>query len=168
MNQRKMIAVIVGLAAGFLVANAYAQAKPASGFDTLKTLVGTWEATSQGGEVFTSSIRLVSNGTALEETFQNSEANQMVTLYVPDGSKVAMTHYCSAGNQPRMETVALTGDAKTFEFNFTGITNLKAPEAGHMKHLVIEVADKDHFTERWTWHEKGDEKVEALHFTRKK
>jgi hypothetical protein len=144
------------------------QAAPASPFEKLKTLVGTWEATAPNGEVFTSTIRLVSNGTAIEETFQSSEANQMVTLYTPDGEKLAMTHYCSSGNQPRMETAAVKGDTKLFEFRLTGITNLSSPEAGHMMGHTVEIADSDHFTENWTWRENDKERTETFRFTRKK
>jgi hypothetical protein len=143
------------------------QTKPASGFDNLKTLVGTWESKSPEGETFTSTIRLVSNGTALEETFQNTKDNQMVTLYSPDGDRVAVTHYCSAGNQPRMETKSMTGDQKEFDFTFSGITNLPTPASGHMHHLAIKITDSDHFSEQWTWRENDKDRVESFQFTRK-
>jgi hypothetical protein len=130
--------------------------------------VGTWEAAAPQGGTMTNTIRLVSNGTALEETFQSAEDNQMVTLYTADGNRLAMTHYCSAGNQPRMETFAVTGDQNEFDFSFTGITNLTSPNAGHMRHLVIQIADQDHFTEHWTWRENGKDRITTIHFRRTK
>lgn len=93
--------------------------------------------------------------------------NQMVTLYSPDGDRVAVTHYCSAGNQPRMETKAMTGDQKEFDFTFSGITNLSTPASGHMHHLVVKIADSDHFSEQWTWRENDKDRVESFQFTRK-
>jgi hypothetical protein len=168
MRKAMSMLVVGALSIGTLVAQMKPQAKPASGFEQLKTLVGEWQAKAPNGEPFTSTIRLVSNGTALEETFQNSEDNQMVTLYHPDGNRVAMTHYCSAGNQPRMETAATTADQKEFDFSFQGITNLPSPESGHMHHLVIKIADRDHFSEVWTWQEGGKDQVHSLEFTRKK
>jgi hypothetical protein len=113
-------------------------------------------------------IRLVSNGTALEETFQSSEDNQMVTLYTPDGNRVALTHYCSMGNQPRMETPALIANQSVFDFSFTGATNLANTADAHMHHMVLQIADRDHFTEAWAFTEKGKQRTETLHFTRKK
>ena len=157
-------AVVIGLFA----ARVGSQVKPASGFDRLKTLVGTWQAASPKGGTLTNTIRLVSNGTALEEIFQSSEDDQMVTLYTADGNRLAMTHYCAAGNQPRMETFAITGDPKEFDFSLTGITNLMNSNAGHMQHLVIQIADQDHFTEQWTWRENGKERITTIHFTRSK
>jgi hypothetical protein len=154
------------IAIGGFAARAGAQAKPTSGFDRLKTLVGTWEAAAPQGGTLTNTIRLVSNGTALEETFQSAEADQMVTLYTADGNRLAMTHYCAAGNQPRMETLAVTGDQKEFDFSFTGITNLTNPNSGHMRHLLIQIADQDHFTEQWTWRENGKDRITTIRFRR--
>jgi hypothetical protein len=116
----------------------------------------------------TNTIRLVSNGTAIEETLQSADATQMVTLYTPDGNRLAMTHYCSAGNQPRMQTTVITGDEKKFEFSFAGITNLMSSDSGHMRQLMIQIADGDHFTEQWTWRENGKDRTETFHFTRRK
>jgi fibronectin type 3 domain-containing protein len=79
-----------------------------------------------------------------------------------------MTHYCAAGNQPRMETIAVTGDQTEFDFSLTGVTNLTSPNSGHMRHLVIQIADQDHFTEQWTWRENGKDRIHTIHFTRRK
>jgi hypothetical protein len=157
-------AIVIGLFA----APAGSQTNPARGFDRLKTLVGTWESANPPGGILTNTIRLVSNGSALEETFQSSEDDQMVTLYTADGDRLALTHYCAAGNQPRMETLAITGDPKEFDFSFTGITNLMNSNSGHMHHLVIQIADQDHFTEQWTWRENGKDQTHTIHFTRRK
>jgi len=166
---RKAFAIAAGmtLALAIFAVQAISQPKPASAFERLKTLVGTWTGKSAQGVESTITIRLVSNGTAMEETFQNSADNQMVTLYYPDGNRVGVTHYCSAGNQPRMETKAMTGDQNEFDFAFDGITNLASPDAGHMHHLVVKIVDNDHFSEQWTWRENGKETVESFQLTRK-
>lgn len=167
---RKAITILaVGtIVVGIFLLGAVSQASPSSGFDRLKALVGEWQAKSPTGELFTNKIELVSNGTSLLENYQSSEDNQMVTLYSPDGNRVVMTHYCSAGNQPRMETPPTTGDQKEFEFSFQGITNLASAESGHMHHLVIKIDDNDHFSEQWTWRENGKDRTETFLFTRKK
>ena len=167
--RKAVLSLALGIIAmGWFAGRARPQAPPVSGFDRLKTLVGTWEARESQGKTLTNTIRLVSNGTALEEISQSAEADQMVTLYTPNGKGLAMTHYCSAGNQPRMEAPAVTGDQKEFEFSLTGITNLANPGAGHMRHLLIQIADDDHFTEKWTWRENGKDQVHTFRFKRTK
>jgi hypothetical protein len=157
--------VILGLCA----ARAGSQSAATGGFDRLKTLVGTWDAVTPEGAPMTSTIRLVSNGTAIEETFQSTEAHQMVTLYSRDGNKVAMVHLCEIGNQPRMETPSIAAGASDFDFSFTGATNLANPEDMHMHHMFLQIADNDHFNETWTLHANGkDQEHASFHFTRRK
>jgi len=71
-KMRKTLCLLAlgAVAIGLLAARAGSQAKPARGFDRLKALVGTWESASPQGGILTNTIRLVSNGSALEEIFQ--------------------------------------------------------------------------------------------------
>lgn len=151
-----------------LASPAYPQSKGNAGFDKLKSLVGNWEGATPKGEKFTTSWRLVSNGTALEETSNGPEDTQMVTLYTPDGARLAMTHYCAAGNQPHMETGSAAGNQKEYDFSFVSATNLSSPSAGHMQRLVVQLQDNDHFTETWTWREGDKTHDETFHFTRQR
>jgi hypothetical protein len=168
MNRAISILAVGALAVGFFAARAESQAKSATSIDKLKPLVGEWTATSPTGDPFTNKISLVSNGTAIEESLQGAEHNQMITMYAPDGNKVAMTHYCSMGNQPRMETPAISQDGAIFDFSFTGATNLANASDPHMQHMVLRVADNDHFSETWTMQANGKEQNETFQFTRKK
>jgi hypothetical protein len=77
----KLAGCAVAIVLSLLTLQAQTQTKPAGGFDRLKTLLGEWQATDENGKPFTSAFRLVSNGTALEETFQSDKNDQMVTLY---------------------------------------------------------------------------------------
>jgi len=155
------------IASALVAGSAAAQTKLAGGFDQLKSLVGEWEgALSKGGTAHIS-YQLVSGGTALLERLQHGSEPEMVTMYTADGNHLAMTHYCNAGNQPHMRTGPTTGETKVFSFNFVRATNLESPEAGHMDHLVITLLDKDHFSQSWTWKEKGKTTVAVFKFTRK-
>jgi hypothetical protein len=128
-----------------------AQSKPESGFDQLKMLVGEWEGKTQSGKAVRVSYRLVSAGSALLETLHPPDESEMVTVYHADGERVAVTHFCSANNQPRMQTVPISGPVKQLSFSFVGASNLASPEDGHMHRLAVTLEDKDHFTQRWTW-----------------
>jgi len=140
--------------------------KPSPAFDQFHALVGSWVGGMEGHHSLTT-FRIVSNNTAIEETSAGGSEYEMVSVYAPDGSKLAMTHYCSAGNQPRMETGAMEGKASEFAFHFTGITNLAKPEEGHMIGLTLKLEDPNHLTETWTWLEAGKTSQSVFHYTRK-
>lgn len=159
---------IAAVTLGIFATNAGSKEKSAGGFDRLKTLVGEWDVTAPDAKPFVSSFRLVSNDTALEETFQNEKDRQMVTLYTADGERVALTHYCSIGNQPHMETPAVSSSANEFAFGFVSATNLASADDMHMHQMTLKIEDADHFTETWTMHMNGKEQTMTFQFTRKK
>jgi hypothetical protein len=144
------------------------QIENSTSLDGLKSLVGDWTATDAGGKLFTASFRLISNGTALEETVNSSHDTQMVSIYSADGARVAMTHFCSMGNQPRLETPSERPNPNEFVFSFTGATNLASPNDQHLHSMVITMEGPDHFTEAWTIRVNGKDSVQKFHYTRKK
>ena len=86
---------------------------------------------------------------------ESASRESMVTMYHLDGNSIMMTHYCSAGNQPRMRAKRSQGN--TIVFQFVDAANLKRSADGHMQRLVIKFQDKDHVTEEWTWKADGKE-----------
>ena len=70
--------------------------------------------------------RVTSNGSALMSEIKGKE--DMISMFHLDGDRVLMTHYCGAGNQPRMVASA-SPDGKTFTFDFLDATNLATPDA---------------------------------------
>jgi hypothetical protein len=163
--------IVLTIAATWLAAPAAAQehmTPPSSkGFEQLKPLVGQWDGKAAGGQALHVSYELVSGGTALLERLAMGDEPEMVTVYSPDGDRLAVTHFCSAGNQPQMRTEPVTGPTKEFSFSFVRATNLASPSAGHMHHLTVAVQDHDHFSEAWTWNDNGKEHTEVFHFVRK-
>ena len=97
-----------------------------------------------------SSFRLTSAGSALVETmFPNSaDGHEMLNLYHADGERVLMTHYCAAGNQPRME-VRTTDDVNRLELRFDSITNLSSAQDHYMHHAEYIFHGEDRLTTRW-------------------
>jgi len=173
MKTKHMLYLAVGcaLAAGW----AWAQSKPAPehaskpsiGFEQLKSLVGEWEGNSGSGMISRVSYQLASGGTALLERLKTGDEPEMLTVYTPDGDRLAVTHFCSAGNQPQMRTAPISGEVKQLSFSFVRATNLASLNEGHMDHLIVTLQGKDHFTQEWTWSQEGKTKTEAFHFTRK-
>jgi hypothetical protein len=144
------------------------QAKLAPGFKGLKTLVGEWEGKSRGGNPVHVTYRLTSGGSALVETLAPGGEMEMTTVYSQDGDRVAVTHFCSANNQPRMRTGVMTKPAREYVFEYVGATNLASPTAGHMHGLVLTLVDENHFSQQWLWKDSGKLMTDVFQFERKK
>jgi len=143
---------------------ALAQTDAQKTFDHLKTLNGHWEGKANGKDLKVD-FRPTAGGSAIMSEILGDE--DMITMFHVDNDRVMATHYCSAGNQPRMVASA-SPDGKTITFNFVDGTNIASPKAGHMDHLVITIADADHHTEDWTFVKDGAELKEHFDLTRAK
>jgi acyl-coenzyme A synthetase/AMP-(fatty) acid ligase len=168
MRKMTVISAAAILALGAIAARVGSQPAPANAFDRLKTLVGEWDGTDPAGKQVADSIRLLSNNTVLEETSQTAKDNQMVMMYTPEGNRLALTHYCSKGNQPHLETPAVTASSNEFAFAFTSAANLASNDDMHMHGMRLKIEDNDHFSETWTLMANGKEQTETFHLTRKK
>jgi hypothetical protein len=78
-------------------------------------------------------------------------------LYL-DGDRLLLTHYCDAGNRPRM-TGTVSPDGKKVEFEFLDVAG--NTQYGHMHHAVFTVIDANHHIEDWTYMMPGDKPVHA-------
>src|SRR5262249_55276538 len=111
----------VGFCAGVFLAAASRAGSPSSDWDRLRSLVGSWQGTNEGRPVSVT-YTLVSNGTALMESLDGGHDANMITMYTPDGAVLLATHYCAAGNQPRMRARA-SADGKSLDFQFVDVAN---------------------------------------------
>lgn len=136
---------------------------PASHFDQLKKLAGTWEGKTAGGKPVSITLQVVSDGSALMEV---DPGENMVTMFHTDNDRLLMTHYCSAHNQPRMQA-EISPDGKRFTFNFLDATNLAKPDAGHMHRMILTIEDANHMTQQWFYADSGKEMTETFTFSRK-
>jgi len=143
-----------------------ANEKPAGtlAFDQLKALVGEWKNDSGTVKI---TYTLVSGGTALMERMQPANEAEMITMYSADGDKIAVTHYCSQGNQPAMKTESLKGMANKYSFSLVSVSGLKTADEGHMVGLVLTLVDKDHLTQEWKYLDKGKSSAEVYRFQRR-
>ena len=157
------ISVLVAMVAASGAARANEKTSGTLVFDQLKTLVGEWVGKNGTKVTYT----LVSGGTALLERIQPSSEAEMITMYSADGDKIAVTHYCSEGNQPSMKTESLKGIGNKYSFSLVSVSGLKSPDAGHMTGLVLTLIDKDHLKQEWTYSNKGKTDTEAFEFSRK-
>ena len=142
---------------------------PADTFERMRSLAGEWQADLPGYGQILDSIRLVSKGTAVEETLGTPSDNE-VSLYTRDGKRLLLTHFCALtpdGHVARLETRALEGSPGQVELTLVSVSNLHDRAAPHMRRVLITFVDRDHFTEKWTKTEKGVDTVFELSFSRR-
>ncbi len=138
-------------------------------FDKLKALAGSWAGQlttfppvpAVDGKFAQFSLRVTSMGNALvHELSVSGRPDHPVTMFYLDSDRLLLTHYCDAGNRPRMAGKA-SADGKTLEFDFLDVSG--GNQHGHMHHAVFTFIDPDHHTEDWTYMGPGDQPVRA-HF----
>jgi hypothetical protein len=171
------------------LAFAQAAAKPAPpptdaqrSFAALKTLAGTWQGTvtvdppqpgMTNGSLMQATLRVTSRGNALvhEMTDPTKPDDPMrydhpLTMFYLDGDRLLLTHYCDAGNRPRMVARA-SAESKRVEFDFLDVAGKTT--YGNMQHGVFTIVDADHHIEDWTFMMPGDKPVHAhMELARKK
>jgi phage tail protein X len=168
-------AVLISLAT---VAFAQSDAQSPSGaeksFTLLKTLAGTWQgpvttnppmSDMTQGTATQVTMRVTSRGNALVHEMKAAgtpddpaKYDHPVTMLYLDNDRLLLTHYCDAGNRPRM--VARTSrDGKTVEFDFLDVAG--GTQYGHMHHAVFTIIDANHHIEDWTYMMPGDKPVHA-------
>jgi len=163
----KTLRFAIPLAVAVLCASSLMAAVDAkTSFAALKSLTGTWEGKTPEGKPVQVSYRVTSGGSALMSEIQG-EHEDMITMFHLDGDRLLLTHYCGAGNQPRMVATA-SPDGKVITFNFLDATNLESPTAGHMHRMVLTMVDADHHTEEWVFASDGKEMTKVFDLRRAK
>jgi hypothetical protein len=144
---------------------AVAQTPAQKSFAQLKSLAGSWEGKNAEGMPLHITFEDTADGSALMSQIHGHGPQNMVSMIHLDGARLVLTHYCSAGNQPRMAATA-SPDGKSVTFDFFDATNLSSPDAGHMQRLVIAMPDANHHTEDWTFVKNGKELKELFELHR--
>lgn len=161
---RIAVATVVVMAA----LSAAAQSAPQASFDQMKSFAGTWQGKDSTGGAVQVSYRMTSGGVLVSEiqTAMKGHSEDMISMIHMDGDRLLLTHYCAAGNQPRMQASA-SPDGKTITFDFLDATNLASPDAGHMQRVIFTAIDANHHTEEWHFADHGKEIVARFDLERK-
>jgi len=180
--QVKLLLILLSMAtAGFAQSGAHKMADPPKvqteaekSFAALKALAGTWEGPvkldttafgkpdDDGMQV---TMRVTSRGNALVHEMRDPKTpddptkyDHPITMFYLDSDRLLLTHYCDAGNRPRM-AARVSEDGKKIEFDFLDVAG--SVKHGHMYHAVFTIIDADHHTEDWTYMLPGDKQVHA-------
>jgi hypothetical protein len=170
----KSFRLIAFLALLSLTTVAVAQSEAQKSFDQMKTLAGTWQGhvttdpplSGMGnGASVQISLRVTSRGNAIVHEMKGAgtpddpaKYDHPVTMFYLDNDRLLLTHYCDAGNRPRMVERS-TPDGKTLEFDLLDVAG--STQYGHMQHAVFTIIDANHHTEEWTYLMPGDKPVRA-------
>jgi len=143
-------------------------ARTTPAFEQLKSLAGTWQGKEQQGVQGTVTYQVVSNGSVVMERLQGAKEPEMITMYSLEGDRIVVTHYCSAGNQPTMQTAPLAAATGKYDFLFVRLAGASSPDEGHMVALSLTLTDKDHLTQVWSFLDHGKAVTDIFTYTRVK
>jgi len=164
----KSLRLVLAVVLMSLSAVAFAQSDAQKSFDQLKTLAGSWEGVVKtfpptpeaDGKHAQTTLRVTSMGNAIMHEMRiEGRADDPITMFYMNDDRLTLTHYCDAGNRPRM-TAKASPDGKTVEFEFLDVAG--STQYGHMHHALFTFIDANHHTEDWTFMV-GDKPVQA-HF----
>ena len=172
-----LFAVLISMSAATLAQThehetSVAPSEAQKAFTQLKTLAGTWTGAVSvtppqpqwDNKPMWLSLRVTSRGNALVHemkepgTPDDASKDDPITMLYVDGDRVLLTHYCDAGNRPRMAGT-LSPDGKKVEFEFLDVAG--GTQYGHMHHAVFTFVDANHHIEDWTYMEPGDKPIHA-------
>lgn len=169
------VAFLLIAVAAFSADTATTPSNAQQSFETLKTLAGSWEGhmttvpsePSIEGKLTHTTLKVTSMGHAIVHEMQaEGRADDPLTMLYMDGDRLLLTHYCDAGNRPRMVARTST-DGKRVEFDFLDVAG--STQYGHMDHAVFTIVDANHHIEDWTYMQPGDKPTHAhIELTRTK
>jgi hypothetical protein len=164
MFDMKAIRILLSILVLASATAALAQTSAQKSFDQLKSLAGSWEGKNAEGKPVQVSFRDTAAGSALMSEIHghgHGPENMISMIHLDGPDRLMLTHYCGAGNQPRM-TASGSPEGKTITFDFVDATNLATPDAGRMQRVVFTVIDANHHTEDWTFADHGKEMKELF------
>lgn len=128
-----------------------ASAENAKLLDIVKSLDGEWELVKMNGETppeaGVSTFKVASMGSSVREVMFPGSQHEMTNMYHMNGGELMVTHYCGAGNQPRMRSVVVSPGH--IEFKTESVTNLDSMDTEYMGELMLDMADKNSLKQTW-------------------
>lgn len=129
-------------------------------FALVKSLSGRWQGPvldpqTQRTVTMEASLHVTSRGNAVVHEMKGAgdaddplKNDHPLTMMYIDGANLLLTHYCDAGNRPRM-AAHVSPDGKQVDFDFLDVSG--PTTHGHMQHARFTFVDSTHHTEEWTW-----------------
>ena len=129
---------------------------------------GSWETKQDDGSWKPShTFATIAAGSVVRETMFAGSSHEMEDIYHMDGTSLVCTHFCAAGNQPRMRaTQAITNPdgSVTIPFHFDSVTNLGSQSESYMGAMTLTIVDTNNARQEWQQLEHGRPKGEPMLF----
>jgi hypothetical protein len=150
MNSKIVLFIAASLA--FAPLRAADESTGARALNQLKSLAGNWEGVFEwtgarrANGAMKATYYTTGNGSAVVENLIMENAPVMTSVYHLDGADLRMTHFCAAQNQPRLKARQIDLAKGIIDFAFVDVTNLRAPDAPHVRGLEMRLIDPNHLT----------------------
>jgi hypothetical protein len=130
-------------------------------FDVFKSLQGRWSIQS-GGKTITT---VMTYDVGSKDSIVTEQFGKELTVIHRDGQDLQMTHFCNAGNQPRLR-LKKSRSPKLFEFAMFDITNLRKSDEPHVQKILYTIVDEKHMKLEIIWKTGGSSESEKYTLTR--
>jgi hypothetical protein len=156
-----MILRIVRFLLFLMLAVSAALGSSETAFETFKGFEGKW-AIRSGQKVLPIKMTYESGskGSIVTEQF-----GKELSVFYRDGQSLLMTHFCNAGNQPRLRLRENTRPG-VFEFQMFDITNLQSADADHVERVLYRIIDDKTIDLEIVWKNGKSEESEKYTLTR--
>lgn len=158
--------ILAAIALAFAAATSFAQTDAQKAFNAIKNMPGTWEQQTPDGHTLQVTFKVVSGGSAVMSEIEMPNEDMISMIHLDGPNRLLLTHYCAAGNQPRMEA-SFSPDGKVITFRYVDATNLATPDAAHMNQMVLTLIDDNHHKEQWSFAGQGKDHNEVFDLRRK-
>ncbi|HRQ72636.1 MAG TPA: hypothetical protein PLU35_06375 [Phycisphaerales bacterium] len=138
-------------------------ARDAEMFARIAALEGEWEpAADDPGMPYTAVFTVSSAGSVVREIMFPGHAHEMTNLYHMDGPDLVLTHYCAAGNQPRMvaREVRETAEGTVYEFDFDSVSNLRPEHDHYMGRMTLTLLHDGTIRQDWRSYDRNGKLTE--------
>lgn len=122
--------------------------------DAVRALEGRWTSETPYGDS-EHTFTVTSSGSVVREIMMPGGEFEMTNMYHLDGNSIVMTHYCGAGNQPRMRATSFEDGVLAFESD--SVTDLKDPKEHYMGTMTLKFISDDVVEQHWMSIEDGVE-----------
>ena len=109
---------------------------------------------------------VTSYGHSVIETLGDGKTASMTSVYHLDGDDLRMTHFCGAGNQPRLKATSIDARSGDATYDFVDATTHSAPDAPHVIGFAIHFVDDSHIVIRFRFIAPNGESLETIDLRR--